>query len=78
MQSFVRNPLFTQRDFFTDNGISTLLSAANVAGNVCEECVYDPWAVILPEVHVAVVADLKGANDVVLFRRKDARDISER
>ena len=61
VQSFVRDPLFTQRDFFTDNGISMLLSAVNVAGSVCEDSVYDPWAVMSPEGYAAVVADLKRA-----------------
>ena len=78
MQSFVRDPLFTQRDFFTDNGIAMLLSAVNLAGSVCEDCVYDSWTVILPEGYAAVVADLKRAYDVVVVRRKDARDTSER
>ena len=77
VQSFVWDPLFTQRDFFTDNGISMLLSAVNVAGSVCEDSVFDPWVVIPPEGHAAVVADLKRAYDVVV-RRKDARDTSER
>ena len=57
VQSFVRDPLFTQRDFFTDNGISMLLSAVNVAGSVFEVSVYDPWNVILPEGYAAVVVD---------------------
>ena len=78
VQSFVRDPLFTQRDFFTANGISMVLSAVNVAGGVCEDSVYDPWAVISPEVYAAVVADLKKAYDVVVVRRTDARDTSER
>ena len=78
VQSFVRDPLFTQRDFFTDNGISMLLSAVNVAGSVCEDSVYDPWVVISPEGFAAVVADLKRAYDVVVVRWKDARDTSER
>ena len=78
VQTFVRDPLFTQRDFFTDNGISMLLSAMNVAGSVCEESVYDPWAVICPEVYAAVVSDLQKAYDVVVVRRKEARDTSER
>ena len=77
-QSVVRDPLFTQRDFFTDNGISMMLSAVNVAGSVCEDSVYDPWAVISPEGYAAVVADLERAYDVVVVRRKDARDTSER
>ena len=78
VQSFIRDPPFTQRNFFTDNGISRLLSAVYVAGSVCEDSVYDPWAVILPEGYAVVVADLKRAYDVVVVRRKDARDTSER
>ena len=78
VQSFVRDPLFTQRDFFTDSGIALLLSAVNVAGSVCEDSVYDPWAVISPEGYAAVVSDIKRAYEVVVVRRKDARDTSER
>ena len=78
VQSFARDPLFTQRDFFTGNCISMLLCAVNVAGSVCEDSVYDPWAVIPPEGYAAVVSDLKRAYDVVVVRRKDARDTSER
>ena len=78
VQSFVRNHLSTQRDFFTDKGISMLLSAVNVANSVCEDSVYDPWTVISPEGYAAVVAGLRRAYDVVVVRRKDARDTSER
>ena len=55
-----------------------LLSAVNVADSVCEDSVFDPWTVISPEGYAAVVADLKRAYDVVVVRRKDARDTSER
>ena len=78
VQSFVREPLFTQRDFFTDSGISMLRSAVNVAGSVCENSVYDPWTVFSAEEYAAVLCDLKRAYDVVVVRRKDARDTSER
>ena len=54
------------------------MSAVNVAGSVCEDFVYDPWSAILPEGYAAVVSDLKRAYDVVVVRRKDARDTSER
>ena len=54
-----------------------LLSPKNVAGSVCEDSVYDPWTVISPEGYTAVVADLKRVYDVVVDRRKDARDTSE-
>ena len=78
VQSFVRDPLFTQRDFFTDNGISMLLSAVNFAGSVCEDSVYEPWAVICPEGYAAVVSDLRKAYDIVVARWKEAQDTSER
>ena len=55
-----------------------LLSAVNVAGSVCEDSVYDSWAVISAEGYAAVVSDLKRAYDVVVVRRKDARDTPER
>ena len=55
-----------------------LLSAVNVAGSVCEDSVYDPWAVKSREGFAAVVTDLKGAYDVVVVRWKDARDTFER
>ena len=77
MQSFVREPLFTQRDFFRDHGISMLLSAVNVAGSVCEDSVYNSWTVILAEGYAAVVVDLRRTYDVVV-RRNDARDTCER
>ena len=72
VQSFVRDALFTQRGFFTDIGISMLLSTVNVVGSVCEDSVYDPWAVICPERYAAVVSDLRKAYDVVVVRRKEA------
>ena len=78
VQSFVRDPLSTQRDFFTSNGISMLLSAVKVAGSVCEDSVYDPWAVISADGFAAVVSDLKRAYDVVVVRQKEALDTSER
>ena len=55
-----------------------VLSAVNVAGSVCEDCVYDPWTVIKPEGYAVVIADLKKAYAVVVVHRKDAQDTSER
>ena len=55
-----------------------LLGTVNIAGSVCEASVYDPWKIILHEGYAAVVVDLKRDYDVVVIRRKDARDTSER
>ena len=54
-----------------------LLSAANVAGSVCEDTVYDAWNRVLPEGCHAIVRHLKKAYGVVVVRRKDARDTSD-
>ena len=55
-----------------------LLSAVNTAGSVCEGSVDDPWNLILPERYGDVVNELKKAYDVVVVRRKVARDTTER
>ena len=75
---FMRNPLFTQREICTDNGTSMLLSAVNIAVSVCEDSFRNPWNLILPEGNGAVVDDLKKVHDVLVGRRRDARDTSER
>ena len=78
VQSYVRSFLFTQRGSFTDNEISMLLSPVDVAYSLCDDSAYEPWNHVLPEGYDAVVRDLKKAYDVVVVRRKDARDTSER
>ena len=55
-----------------------LLSVVNFAGSVCEDSVYDPWNLILPEGYGVVVNDLKKAYDVGVVRQKGAGDTSER
>ena len=43
VQSFVRSSRFTQRDYFSDNGIGLLTSTVTAAGNILEESSYMPW-----------------------------------
>ena len=76
VQSFVRSPRFTQRDFFSDNGITLLVSAVNAAGSLRDISTCEPWANVLPEGCQANLFDLKKAYDAVVVRRKDARDTS--
>ena len=42
VQSFVRSPRFTQRDFFSDNGITLLVSAVNAAGSMRDQSTCEP------------------------------------
>ena len=78
IQDFVRSPRFTQRDFFSDNGVNLLVSAVNAAGSMRDQSICEPWAGVLPDGYEATLVDLRKAYDVVVVRRKEARDTSER
>ena len=75
---FIRSPRFTQRNFFSDNGISPVVSAVNAAGSVSDQSTCEPWANVLPEGYEATLVDLRKAYNAVFVRRKEARDTSER
>ena len=78
IQHFVRSAMFTQRDFFSDNGVTLLVSAVNAAGSMRDQSTGEPWASVLPDGYEATLLDLKKAYDAVVVRRKEARDTSER
>ena len=78
IQDFVRSPRFTQRGFFSDNGVNLVVSAVNAAGSIRDQSICEPWANMLPEGYEATLVDLKKAYDVVVVRRKEPRDTSER
>ena len=59
VQSFVRSPRFTQRDFFSDSEINLLASAVNAAGLVRDQSTCEPWANVLPEGYEATLMDLR-------------------
>ena len=77
IQDFVRLPRFTQRDFFSDNGINLFVSAVNAAGSMRDQSTCEPWANVFPDGYEATLVDLKKACDGVVVRRKEARDTSE-
>ena len=66
IQDFVRSPRFTQRDFFSDNGINLLVSAIDAAGSMRDQSTCEPWANVLPDGYEATLVDLKKAYDVVV------------
>ena len=78
VQDFVRSPRFTQRDFFSDNGVNLLVSAVNAADSMRDQSTCEPWASVLPDSYEATLVDIRKAYDVVVVRRKEARDTSER
>ena len=73
----MRHPLFTQRNFFSETGISmlnTAVTAADAVGNISK---FDPWGAIGVEAG-PVVADLKSGQEKIVSRRKAVRDTRKR
>ena len=56
VQSFVRSPRFTQRYFFSDNGINVVLSVVNAAGSIRDQSTCKRWGNVLPECYDATFA----------------------
>ena len=74
VQDFVRHPLFTQRSFFSETGISMLNTAVTAADAVQNNARFDPWGAIGVEAD-PVIADLKSCRGKIVSRRKAARKI---
>ena len=62
VQDFVRHPLFTQRSFFSETGISMLNTAVTATDAVRNSARFDPWEAIIVEAGI-VVADLKSCRE---------------
>ena len=77
VQDFVRHPLFTQRSFFSETGISMLNTAVTAADAVQNSARFDPWGEIRVE-DSHVIADLKSCREEILSRRKAMKDTRER
>ena len=55
VQSSVQASMFTQRNFFPDNGICMLTCTIPAVANNCEEWSYKPRDIVLPDGNDAVV-----------------------
>ena len=74
---FVRHPLFTQRSFFSEPGISMLNTAVTAADAVRNSARFDPWGAIGVGAG-PVIADLKSCREKVMSKRKAVKDTRER
>ena len=77
VQDFVRRHLFTQRNFFSETGISMLHTAVTAANAVRKSSKFDPWGAIDVEAG-PVIADLKLCREKIVSRRKAVKDTRER
>ena len=77
VQDFVSHPLFTQRNFFSETGISKLNTAVTAADAVRNSAKFDAWGAIGVEAG-PFIADLRSCRDKIVSRRKVVRDARER
>ena len=77
VKDFVRHPLFTQRSFFFETGISMLNTAVTAADAVRSSNRFDPCGAIDVEAG-PIIADLKSRREKILSQRKAVKDTRER
>ena len=77
VQDFVRHPLFTQRTFFSETGISMLNTAVTATDAIRNSDRFDPWGAIDVEAG-PVIAGLRSCREKILSQRKAVKDTRER
>ena len=69
MQDFVRSPHFTQRNFFSETGLTMLSESVAVANSIMSSPVYAPWSVVASSSASQVIADMRSCWDRVVLHR---------
>ena len=77
VQNFVRDPVFTQRSFFSETGVEMLSEAAAISDIITSSSVYVPWSTVASESSARIISDLKSCFEKVLERRRVVKDTSE-
>ena len=78
VQDFVRSSHFTQRNFFSETGLTMLSESVAIADSIASSPVYAPWSVVASASASQVIADMCSCWDRVVLRRRSAKDTSER
>ena len=77
VQDFVRDPVFTQRSFFSGTGVAMLSEAAAISDSITSSSLYAPWSEVESESSARIVGDLKTCFEKALERRRVVKDTSE-
>ena len=77
VQDFVRDPVFTQRSFFSETGVAMLSEAAANSDSITSSSLYVPWSAVESESSAQVISDLKTCFEKALERRRVVKDTSE-
>ena len=77
VQDFVWSPHFTQRNFFSETGLTMLSESAAIADSNMSSPVYAPWSVVESASANQVITDLCACWDRLVLRRRTAKDTNE-
>ena len=77
VQDFVRDPVFTQRSFFSETGVEVLSEAAAISDSITNSSVYVPWSTVETDSSTRNIADLKSCFEKAVERRRVVKDTSE-
>ena len=77
VQDFVRDPVFTQRSFFSETGVEVLSEAAAISDNITSSSLYVPWSAVESESSARIISDLKTCFEKALERRRLVKDTNE-
>ena len=78
VQVFVRSPHFTQRNFFSETGLTMLSESVAIADSITSSPVYAPWSVVESASARQVITYLCACWDWVVLRCRTTKDTSER
>ena len=77
VQDFVRDPVFTQRSFFSETGVEMLSEAAAISDSITSSSLCVPWSAVESESSARIKTDLKTCSEKALERRRVVKDTSE-
>ena len=77
VQDFVRDPVFTQRSFFSETGVEMLSETAAISDSITSSSLYVPWSAVETESSARIISDLKTCFEKAVERRRVVKDISE-
>ena len=77
VQDFVRDPVFTQRSFFSETGVEMLSEVAAISDSITSSSLYVPWSAVESASSARIISDLKTFFGKALERRRVVKDSSE-
>ena len=75
VQDFVRDPVFTQRSFFSETGVEMLSEAAAISDSITSSSL--PWSAVETESSARIISDLKTCFEKAVECRRVVKDTSE-